>query len=311
MDMMPIKTSRNIALTGGLHERYKLFLLSLPFVIFVLAFSYAPLFGWIYSFFSYRLGVPLFQNTFVGLQNFKEIISSTSDFGSIFINTIALSFLSILVSPLPIVFAIMIAEVRFNTYKKLVQTVTTLPNFMSWIVIYALFSSFFSGEGWLNQMLAYLGFDGSTNLLGNSDIAWYFQTAATLWKGLGWNAIIYLAAIISIDEELYDAAKMDGAGRFRVIWHITVPGVIPTYLVILLLSIGNMLSSNLDQYFVFYNPLVANKIEVIDYYAYRVGMLSADYSLGTAISMSKSFISIALLFSVNGLAGKLRGQKLF
>jgi ABC-type polysaccharide transport system, permease component len=306
-----MKTLRNITTIGRLHERYRLFIMALPFVVIVFAFCYVPLFGWIYSFFSYRPGIPLLQNDFVGLRNFKEILSSTSDFSSVFINTLALSILNLIVSPLPIVFAIMLTEVRSNNYKKLVQTVTTLPNFISWIVVYSLFFSFFSSEGWLNQILSYLGFDGSTNLLGDSNIVWYFQTAATLWKSLGWNAIIYLAAIVSIDKELYDAAKVDGAGRFRVIWHITVPGVIPTYLVILLLGIGNMLSSNLDQYFVFYNPLVANKIEVIDYYAYRVGILSIDYSLGTAISMSKSLISIVLLFSVNGLAGKLRGQKLF
>jgi putative aldouronate transport system permease protein len=137
-----------------------------------------------------------------------------------------------------------------------------------------------------------------------------FQTGLTIWKTLGWNAIIYIAAMAGIDGELYDAAKVDGANRLRTIWHITVPGIMPTFLVLLLLNVSNMLAASFDQYFVFYNPLVAGKIEVLDYYVYRMGIIVGDYPLATAVGIFKTLVSVALLFSVNQISKKLRDQSL-
>src|SRR5262249_971844 len=144
-------------------------------------------------------------------------------------------------------------------------------------------------------------------LLGNGNAVWYFQTALGIWKSLGWGTIIYLAAIIGIDQELYDAAQVDGAGRFRRIWHITVPGVMSTFIVLLILGMSNLLSVGMEQYLVFYNGLVADKITVLDLYLYRTGILNTDYSYSTALGMSKTLIGILLLFGVNGLAKRVRG----
>lgn len=296
----------------ALKQEHTLLLWTIPFCIFIIGFSYIPLFGWLYAFFDYKVGTPLFQSEFLGIEHFIEVFStSTSDIMSVLLNTLAMNFLNIIVSPLAIIFAIMLNEVRNTHFKKIVQTVTTLPNFISWIIVYAIAFSIFSNEGMFNQLLLSFGFNGNTNILGDNTLTWFFQTAMYIWKSLGWNAIIYIAAISSIDDELYDAAKIDGAGLIQRIWHITIPGIIPTFVVLMLLTLANMLSGNFDQYFVFYNSLVADKIEVIDYYAYRVGLLMNDYSLGTAISILKSVASIILLFSVNKLSKIFRDESLF
>lgn len=289
----------------------KLFLLALPFVIIVFIFNYIPLFGWIYAFFDYQPGIPLSQSPFVGLANFKMMFSSNGDLIRVLCNTLAMSFLSILCSPLSVILAILLNEIKCGPFKKIVQTTTTLPNFISWVIIFSLVFSLFSSDGLINQLLmsAHI-IKQPTNILGNNNAVWFFQTALALWKGLGWSAIIYLAAITGIDSELYDAAKVDGAGRFQSIIHVTVPGLMPTYFVLLLLSISNVLSIGFDQCLLFYNSLVADKIEVIDYFVYRLGIVTGDYSYGTAVGIFKSVISITLLFSVNNLSKKIRGESI-
>ncbi|GGG51577.1 ABC transporter permease subunit [Paenibacillus radicis (ex Gao et al. 2016)] len=287
-----------------------LFLLSIPFVVCMLVFNYFPVYGWVYAFFDYKPGIPLSATPFVGLEHFKEIFTSSSDLVNAFINTLAMNLLNLLFSPLAIVFAIMVNEVSSGKYKKFVQTFSTLPNFISWVLVYSLAFAFFSGEGLINMALGKLGFDYTVQPMAHESSTWMFQTFLTIWKTLGWNAIIYIAAIAGIDSELYDAARVDGASRLRTIWHITIPGVLPTFLVLTLLNISNMLSSSFDQYFVFYNPLIAGKIEVLDYYAYRMGVIVGDYPYATAVGIFKTAISIILLFSVNKISKKLRGDSL-
>lgn len=287
-----------------------LILWSLPFVSFVFAFSYVPLFGWLYAFFDYQIGIPLFKNPFEGFGNFIEIFNSTGEIYSVLLNTLAMNFLNLLVSPLPIIFAIMLNEIRNPLFKRVTQTVTTIPNFISWIIVYALAFSMFSTEGAVNQMLEALHLNISIDWMNNAEATWYFQTAVGIWKTTGWTSIIYIAAMAGIESSLYDAAKVDGAGFLSQVRHITLPGILPTFIVLMLLSIANMVSSNFDQYFVFYNSVVADKIEVIDYYSYRIGLMMNDYSLGTAISATKSLISVTLLFFVNYISKITRGESI-
>lgn len=148
------------------------------------------------------------------------------------------------------------------------------------------------------------------NPLGNNDIAWGFQWALATWKSLGWNAIIYIAAITGIDSELYDAVHVDGANRWQTIWHVTVPGLYSTFFVLLLLQISNILSNGFDQYFVFYNPLTADKLEVLDYYVYKIGVLTNNYPQSIALGMFKTIISVTLLFGANKLSQKMRGESI-
>ncbi|WP_042159649.1 ABC transporter permease [Paenibacillus gorillae] len=294
-----------------LSNRMKLFWMAVPFVIIVFIFNYIPLFGWIYAFFDYKPGVPLWKTPFAGLDYFKLMYDERKDLFNVLRNTMIMSVLGLLCTPLFAAFAIFLNEMRSKSFKKIVQITTTLPNFISWVLVYAVFFMFFSSDGFINKVLFHFGWiDSPTNVLGNNDIVWYVQTGIVMWKGLGWGAIIYLAAIAGIDQEQYDAAKVDGAGRFRTIWNITVPGILPTFFVLLLLDVSNMLSNGFDQYFVFYNPLVATHIEVLDYYTYRVGMLNSDFSYSTALGISKTVISITLLFTVNNLAKRIRGESI-
>jgi putative aldouronate transport system permease protein len=295
---------------GRKSQKIELFIMGFPFIVLMLIFNYGPVYGWIYAFFNFKPGIPLFQNEFVGLQNFKDIFFHNTEILSILRNTLAFSILGILTTPVSVIIAILLSEINNKTFKKIVQTATTLPNFISWVLVYAVFFFFFSSDGFLNHLLILVGLDGSTNLLGNSEIVWYFQTFVGQWKGAGWGAIIYLAAIAGIDKELFDAAKVDGAGRFQVIRHITIPGMASTFIVLLFLGIANMLSNGFEQYFVFYSSLVAEKIEVLDYYVYRVGILTSDYSMATAIGILKTVISVILLFVCNFIAKRVRGEEI-
>ncbi|MDE6892594.1 MAG: ABC transporter permease subunit [Lachnospiraceae bacterium] len=292
-------------------ERIVLTLLALPFIVFVLAFSYVPLFGWILAFINYKPGLKIWDCDFSGLYYFKLIFQDWYKMASVLKNTLAMSFLGLICTPLPAVFAIFLSELPSVRFKKVVQTLTTIPNFISWVIIYALAYALFSTEGVVNQILLNAGIiEKAGNVLGNSNVVWGFQTALNVWKGLGWNAIIYFAAIAGIDSELYDAAGVDGAGRFQKILHITVPGISSTFFVLLLLQVSNLLALGIDQYLAFYNSMVADKILVLDLYVYRLGLITQDYSYATAVGIFKSLISIILLFSVNGLSKKLRGESL-
>ncbi|WP_141504230.1 ABC transporter permease [Paenibacillus luteus] len=296
-------------------DRYRLFLFALPFLALILVFSYFPLYGWLYAFYNYRPGFSLFDTQFVGLQWFRSIVSNptqTQEVLRVMRNTLAISGLGIITSVCPVIFAILLTEIKTTWYKKTVQIFTTLPNFISWVLVYAIaFMMFSVDNGVVNKVMIGLGLqDGGVNYLASSDFIWIKMTLWALWKGLGWGAIMYIAAIASIDQELYDAAKVDGANRFRMIWHITVPGILPTYFVLLLLSIANLINNGMEQYFVFQNALNRDTIEVLDLYVYNTGLLGFNFSFATAVSMLKSIISIVLLFFANRLSKLVRGESI-
>ncbi|MEG2020460.1 MAG: ABC transporter permease subunit [Oscillospiraceae bacterium] len=292
-------------------KRLTLTLLTIPFLIHVFMFHYVPLLGWGLAFFNYKPGISFDKMQFVGLKYFKLISFYWADVLNALINTLAMSGLMLLASVVPLILAILLTELNSSKLRKLLQTCVTLPNFVSWIIVYALCFNIFAGDGLFNQLLMGLGLISEpTRLLANPETAWMFMTLLNVWKNSGWNAIVYLAAIAGIDQSLYEAAKVDGAGRFRCIWHITLPGLMPTCIVLLLLQVGNLLTVGFDQYFAFNNPVIANKIEVLDLYTYRVGIGTQDYSFATAVSIVKSLVSIVLLFSVNGFAKKVRGESI-
>ncbi|HOJ09522.1 MAG TPA: ABC transporter permease subunit [Clostridiales bacterium] len=292
-------------------DRLILLLMAIPFILLIFIFSYIPLFGWVYAFFDYKPGIPLARTPFVGLKFFNIAFFGISGFLNSLLNSFAISLLGLLCSPLPVVLAILLNEVKNTKFKKFVQTTTTLPYFISWVIVFSLFFNIFSINGALNNVLISLNVistDNPTNILGNEGATWFFQTALSLWKSTGWNAIIYVASISGIDNELYDAANVDGAGRWEIIKNVTLPGIIPTFIVLLLLSISNIVNNGLEQYLVFYNPLVADRIEVLDYFVYRIGILGNDYALATAVGIAKTFLSLTLLLIVNVISKKTRGE---
>ena len=287
------------------------FLLSIPFVIFVFIFSYVPLAGWAYAFFDYKPGLDFSRMDFVGFKYFTYMFQTWNQTKMVLTNTLVLSFLGLLCSPLPVLFAIMLTEVKSKWFKKIVQTTTTLPNFISWIIVYGLAFAIFSAEGMVNTVLRNTGIiKESLDILGDPDKSWILMTLLGIWKSLGWNAIIYLAAIAGIDQELYDAASVDGANRWQKIRHVTIPQLSATYFVLLLLTISNLLSNGIDQYFAFQNPLVADKVRVLDLYIYQMGVLGRQYSFSIAMGIWKTVIGIILLMSANQLSKKVRGVSL-
>lgn len=294
-------------------DKYRLFLMALPFLILTFLFSYLPLHGWLYSFYNYRPGIPLKENEFVGFYWFTSIVSNptqTAEVLRVLRNTFAMSTLGIITSVLPVIFAIFLTEIKTNWLKKAIQVLTTLPNFISWVLVYSFaFALFSTNTGFVNRILMQLGLiDRGINFLASSKHVWLTMILWSTWKGLGWSAIMYLAAITGIDPELYEAAKVDGAGRFSMMWHITVPGIMPTYFVLLLLSIANFINNGMEQYFVFQNAINKDYIEVLDLYVYNIGMMGTSFSFATAVSALKSLVSVFLLLFANGLSKFVRGE---
>ena len=195
-------------------------LIAAPLVALVFIFYYLPLFGWIFSFVDYKPGVPIFKLDFVGFKYFAMMFTGGGNvFPTVMRNTLVLSALNLICSPIPVILAIMLSRLRSRKYSRIVQTVTSLPNFISWVLVYSFFFSLFSSDGLFNRILMSIGItDQSMNVLSNPNVAWYFQLFISVWKNAGWSAIIYIAAMAVIDQELYDAADVDGAGGFSKIF---------------------------------------------------------------------------------------------
>ncbi len=295
-------------------QGFKLWMLIVPFIILSLIFSYLPLFGWVYAFFDYQPPIPLSESKFVGLQWFKMLVQNPAQLHTIaqvLINTFAMSGLGILTSIFPLFFAIGLNEIRTRWFKNLVQTLTTLPNFISWVLVYSVAFAMFSSTGMINQLLENLRLIAEpVKFLDSDSWTWIKMLLWSLWKGLGWGSIMYLASISGIDQELYEAAQVDGANRWQQILHVTVPQLMPTYMVLLMLSVSNFLNNGMDQYFVFQNAFNLKHIQVLDLYVYNIGMGNNSLSLATAISMLKSLVSVVLLISVNAISKRTRGESI-
>nr|WP_300843334.1 ABC transporter permease subunit [uncultured Acetatifactor sp.] len=292
-------------------KNYKLLLWLLPFLVFVVLFSYVPLFGWSIAFFQYTPGSSLSAENFVGLKYFRQFFMDTVDMWRVIKNTLIFAVLGLVTMPLPMIFAILLNEVPHKGFSKFVQSITTFPNFISWVIVYSLAFSLFSTEGVINSILMGMGIISKpTNVLSSTSAVYWFQTCLGIWKGLGWSSIVYLAAISGIPQELYEAASVDGAGRFQQMLHVTLPGIAETFIVLLLLSIGIFICVGFDQYFIFQNPVTLKRLEVLDLYVYRLGLINKSYSYSTAIGMIKSLISLVMIFGTNQLAKKIRGNSI-
>ncbi len=293
------------------HKRsdWKLTAMALPMVLFTFLMKYVPMFGWGIAFTNYRPGKRLETLEFVGLKYFKLIAYYWDDISHALCNTLGLSLLQFSTVVLPMIFAVCISEFRHSRLKKITQSLVTIPNFIGWVIVYSMMFSLFSTNGLINTQLLKAGLiDTPTNLLGNADMSWGLMTILDIWKGMGWGSIIYLASISGIDDSLYEAAKIDGAGRLARVIHITVPGLLPVLVVQMVLSIGNILTNNFEKLLLFSNSLTMDKLEVLDIFTYRVGMLTQDYAFATAVGILRSIASITLVLVTNAIAKKVRGE---
>ena len=293
----------------------RVFLYVLPGIVFVFIFHYLPLWGWAFSFFQYKPGKALFDCEFVGWTNFSQLFGNPimrKNLIRVLTNTFGIHFLGYVFSPLPMIFAVLLSEMRSKKFQKLIQTITTLPNFISWVIIFSLATSLFGSNGVVNTIGMKIGLlNEPVNILTTDRHVWLIQVLFQQWKSLGWSAIIYFAAIAGIDQEIYEAAMVDGAGRWQKIWYITLPQLIPTYFVLLIMSIGNFLNTGIDQYLAFGNALNKQYIEVLDLYVYNLGIGSGQISFSVAVGMMKSFVALVLFAAANMASKKVRGISVF
>lgn len=296
----------------SMESKYKLFLILMPFIALTFIFSYLTLWGWRYAFFDYKAGGTLNKDNFVGFKWFTYLFQNEATRNDVFRvlkNTLIMSALGLSTSWLAMAFAIFMCEIKSLKVRRLIQTCTTIPNFISWVLVYAVATIIFSTDGLISNLIVNGG-GKAVNFLMNGDYIWIKMLAWGLWKGIGWSAIIYIAGISGIDQQLYEAATVDGAGRFKRMWHITVPGLLPTFFVLFIMGIAGILSNGLDQYLVFENPNNTKNIEVLDLYVYNLGINGGRIAISTVIGMVKSLVSVILLFSANKVSKVVRGESI-
>jgi len=283
---------------------WDLYLLLVPGIAVLLLFKYVPMYGILIAFQNFRIFDGMSGSEWVGLDNFRRLFTS-ADFLHVFVNTIAISMLKLVfLFPLPIVAAILLNELKNMAFRKSVQTVIYLPHFLSWIIVSGLFIDLLSINGGLvNKLLAGLGADPIPFFLSND----YFRgvlVATAGWKETGWSTIVYLAAFSTIDPGLYEAAKIDGASRFRQIWHITLPGIAPIVVLMLILRLGSMFAGDTEQILAMYNSTVYKSADIIGTYVYRMGMGKQEYSFTTAVGLFESVIGFVLIIGGNYVSRK-------
>lgn len=285
-------------------------LMLLPGMIFLLVFNFIPMFGTVMAFQNFVPAKGIFHSEWIGLDNFKFIFG-LRDSRQIFINTIVISFGKILLGILvPVIFSLLLNEIRHVRLKKTVQTVVYLPHFLSWVVFAAIVQMLFSYDGPINSVLSLFGAE-PVMFLGNNFWFRKIMIFTDSWKEFGYGSIIYLAALTGIDPGLYEAASIDGANRWKQLLHVTLPGIMPIILIMLTMALPNILNAGFDQIYNLYNPLVYETGDILDTYVYRIGMVKRQYSLGTAVGLLKSVIGMALMLFANKLVTTFSDRRMF
>lgn len=282
-------------------------LLALP-LLYLLVFKYAPMVYIQIAFKKYSIVQSVWKMPLAGNHGFEYFIKAfkNKDFLLALRNTLTLNLFDLVIGfPAPIIFALILNELCFKRFKKVVQTIAYMPHFLSWVIVYSLALQLFApGEGLVNMMIEGLG--GKSIPFLNDPTHWIATYIGVgVWQSFGWNSIVYLAAIAGINPELYEAAAVDGAGRFRKMWHITLPGIKPTIVVLLIMSLGNILGSGFDRPFAFQNNLVMKAADVISTYVYRTGIKGLQFSLTTAVGLFQSVVGVFFLLMANWLSRRL------
>lgn len=291
----------------------ELILITIPFVLYGILFYYIPLGGWVMAFQKYKPQDGLLGSQWVGLDVFKHLFSEAS-FRLVFRNTLAMGIINLILSfVFAIGFALLLNEVRLRAPKRFVQTVSYLPHFLSWIIVVGIVRDMLSIEhGIINQILVGIGiFDKPLNFFSKPNLFWWIVGFSNVWKETGWNSIIYLAAITAINPEMYEAAALDGAGRFGKMWHVTLPGIKPTIFILLLINVGNVLNVGFEVQYLLTNGIVKSVSETIDIWVLYWGIGQGDFSLGTAAGIFKSIVSIILIYLANATAKAAGEERLF
>ena len=282
----------------------------LPILILLILFCYKPMYGILIAFKRYRPSLGIMESKWVGLKYFRQFFRDPYCW-RLFRNTLSISFLNLLFGfPAPIIFALLLNEVRVKKFKKTVQTISYMPHFISMVVVCGMITSFCASDGLFNNIIELFGGERS-NLLMNKNLFYPIYIISDIWKNLGWDSIIYLAALSGIDQEQYEAAKIDGANRLQQMFHITMPGIMPTVSMLLVLRIGSLLSVGYEKIILLYQPTTYEVADVISSYVYRRGLQSGEFSYGTAVGLFNSIVNIILLLTANKVSKKMGQSGLF
>ena len=299
------KSSKMKSLKRRLRECWVLYVFLLPVFVYLFFFSYKPLYGIQIAFKNYSFGKGIEGSPWVGTKWFEYFFSS-KQFPIVLKNTISISLYSVVAGfPIPIIFALILNELPFKRFKKAVQTIAYMPHFLSWVIIYGLAIQIFAPTGGLlNMVRNNIGLESIPYL--NDPVRWVVTYILLgVWQSFGWNSIVYLAAIAGISPELYEAASVDGASRFRKIWHITLPGIRGTIVTLLVMALGNIIGSGFDRPFAMQNNLVMKYAEVISTFVYKNGIKGLQFSLTTAVGLFQSVVGVFFLLLANWIARKL------
>lgn len=278
-----------------------IYMIALPVLAYYIIFHYVPMYGAVIAFKNFSPGRGILGSPWVGLRHFKDFFGSYY-FGTILKNTLLINVYELIWAfPAPIIFALLLNEVRNTIFKRSVQTITYLPHFVSMVVICGLIIDFCSSDGLFNSVIAYFG--GKTaNLLTRPELFRTIFIGSGIWQGVGWGSIIYIAALSGIDQELYEACKIDGAGRWKQTIHVTIPGIAPTIIILLILRVGSMLSVGFEKIILLYNPLTYETADVISSFVYRKGLIDSNYSYASAVGLFNSVVSFSLLIVANRIS---------
>ncbi|WP_251206958.1 ABC transporter permease [Acetatifactor aquisgranensis] len=295
-----------------IRQTWQYHLLMLPGILVVFIYTIIPFFGNVMAFQDFQPILGFFRSRWVGLANFKRVLHMP-DAARIFRNSLQIAVGKLVFSMLlSIFFAVLLNEIRHGGFKKIIQTICFLPHFLSWVILATIFRNLLDVNGIVNQLLTSIGMIKEPIMfLGSNDLFQGVLILTDVWKGFGYGAIIFLAALMGISPELYEAADIDGAGRFAKIWHITLPGIRTTVVLVGTLNIANILNAGFDQVYNLYSPIVYRSGDIIDTYVYRMSFLSAQYSLATAIGLMKSVISFVLIVTAHSLAKKFANYRIF
>ncbi|CAH1211330.1 putative multiple-sugar transport system permease YteP [Paenibacillus auburnensis] len=293
-------------------QRY-LLILTLPVVLWMIVFNYIPMYGLIIAFQEYTPFQGFIHSPWLGFGNFRELFADPTFRDSLY-NTFKISIAKLVFGfPAPIILALLLNELVFKRFKRIVQSLTYLPYFVSWVLVVGFMYTLLDPDtGVISKLLVNLGIIGSdTMLMGDSHSFLVLVVFTEIWKNIGWNSIIYLAAIAGIDPQLYEAAVVDGANRFRRVWHITLPALKPTIIILLILSIGGLVNSNFDQMFMMQNSLTQDAANVLSVYSYKMGLVAGRFSYGTAIGLFQSIVAFVLMYIANFTSNKITKESLF
>ena len=297
-------------LQTALKRHWMVYLMAVPVMAYYIVFCYLPMFGIVIAFQDFRVTRGFFRSDWVGLEHFVDYFDSIYAWQTIR-NTLSISLLGLIFGfPAPILLALMLNEVKNARFKKSVQTITYMPHFISLVVICALVRDFCSTRGLFNTIRGQMGLPGIQFL---TDPGWFYPIyiISGIWQNLGWDSIIYLAALSAIDPELYEAATVDGAGRMRRIWHITLPGIAPTITILLILRIGSIMSVGFEKIILLYTPTTYETADVISTYVYRRGLIDGDYPFASAVGLMNSVINFILLIAADRFSKRIGQRGLF